>query len=438
MNRITHRSRVLLQIGGYAGVVDPNSSKATEALLLNLVGDAVPAEELSGRQLVFPDATDPRDRARSIREYLPQTAIARWAGARIADSFLIGIEPERFEVYPRGVTLAQLNEATNDILRQSRRPVTVALPTLENETLYGLHRLPWVDNVNHVRGIQLRRSPGLLDNEDFASWVDGPALAPTSWVNDDGNGQAQLAIARSPLWASHGPSSARLTAADNNPGQLRQLLGGLGNELRGKTISAEFTGVADVANALRFGIDDGLTTSWSAFHVGASPAVPETLTVQHTVAAAATALTAIVDVAADGTFWALRALAQEGEAVLEQLRDHGSRSFERQPASTRDLDGLGVPMVELLRKEGRGSQLLVTSMAPYAEVSSDEVDLEAPDQLMLHGTIMKLADRDRDGEDSSIWDTRLSKHAPAYALLSDHQLQQPTPEPTRPRVVEGA
>ena len=161
-------------MGGLIGAI---SSGTATTIVANSFAGSYADDYFNGWKLVMPDAANAADVNRVVTDYTSSTATFTWAGSRTDTTYT----SENFEVYaPESPGYAEINEVIDRALARRNHTVRVAYPTLDSETMYAMPS--WVRGENDIDLIQLRQSPNILSNSDFASWDSGPALAPSLWT----------------------------------------------------------------------------------------------------------------------------------------------------------------------------------------------------------------------------------------------------------------
>lgn len=409
------RPRVCRALGGRTGSI--SSGGAEFAVLGGLTGVAYDAHAFTGWLLVMPDAANATDRERIVTGYDAAAGRVDWVGARTDVTYT----SETFELYPPGVSLDDVNSALGETLDETGRAVVVHLPTIEGERNYTLRRLSWLETRSDVLAVFRRGSPNLLGNAGFELWRDGPAAAPALWTLTG----AGAAVARAASTQFFGGYAAQVTRAGTNC-YLEQVVGLLNRQLNGKTVTVGCWVVSGTASSARLIINDGVGTTASSYHTGGGAA--EFLSASRAIDAAASTLSVRLQVEQDETVDFDNAQLVERSSVHTELRDYTDTRFRRTGQRYELLDGLDAPVVELDRAPSRGAQLEVWSRSPFPTVSSDSEVIDAQRDLLVHGTVYRLARRHAEGEERTKWDRLMQEHRGPYAHLAARALQIPVPD----------
>ena len=401
-SRKTIRQRVLRELGGLVATV-ASGSTANAIVLSELENRFADDNALKNWRLLLPDdATAAQQRFVSAWD---DSAATISPNAALSDAPTVGDEVELYA--PGDPTHHEMNEAINRALQELRRPTWSAIPTRRGARRYGRVELPWVRDRFDVLGVKLRRSPNLLDNEDFENWGTGDSPALSGWVL---GGTAALATRTEPPDA-HAPFAVQVTRAGTDV-TLTQTPGLLDRQLIGTTLAVSVLCQSSVATAARLRVTDGSSTTNSSYHTGGGGF--ETLNLTHTIAAGATTLQVqLRHEATDGTSTWARAIAIEGSAVPTWLSEHGSEYAsvdEVRYTVANTPDGAAIVLVGSIE---RGAQLYVQSLQPYAELGSDAAVTDCPVEAAMALTLVRLARRRRAGENRARWDEVLGSWAPS-------------------------
>ena len=396
------RAAVIREFGSFADSLEQTSGSSGTITLPNAW--RANGASWAKRQLVLPDAAVAANRVREV------TAMTR--GVATLDSPITNIAAgARFELYPRDVSEGEINVAISQTLTQTKRPVTLTRTMLAGQLLYEMPA--WLADWNDIRAVFRRSSPCIIDNEDFSSWVNGWSAIPTGWAAadivgrraDDGSAELRLRLGT-------GTFTQEIPIAPRQDERRMSLL-----------IDADLTGTATLA----VGSLGSVTLE----------AGRNTTTLDVTVPDGDVSTTVTIGLDGDTTLNVYRVLAAWGTEIPEQLQQSGSDSYQQEEVRTRQRAGRARAAVELSASYAEG-QMLIHVLAPFADLTNDFTETEAGLRLLTHGAIFKLADREVDGRESSVWDARLSKHGGAYTSLASRLLQQPVPRPARPVTVWGA
>ena len=428
--RLSLMQAIARRLGGYTGSI--SSGDATSAVLAPLVGN-VPDDELIDHLLVMPDAANTTDTERLLTDWTKSTGTATWAGSRSDTTYT---SETFFTLPPASWTLDELRAAVNDVLDETRRTYRYIVPTLDDARVYQLQPITWLRDRDDVDGVYLRQSACMLHNEDFALWHNGTASAPDGWTLAGSGATA----ARATTFASHGPYTVQVTRVTNDATLVQdlpyQLAKQLIDDLADIAISVRCR--VGVASRIRVGIDDGNDTTWSSYHSGDGE--PEDLTATRTLTAAASRVRIVLSVdSGDTTGDFDSAIMVEGTTVENTLRDVGSDAMltSRLPYNVLNA-GSGIPLIDVGRAVGRGGQLIVLTRRPFATLSADSGTTEAPDQMVEHGTIYKLASRPKRYQDQTWMERLMAQHGQAYARLARGLIELPPQDPLRSVTVVGA
>lgn len=431
-DRATVLSRIVPRLGGKSGSI--TSGTATTAVLAGLVGGTGDNTRYVDWGLLMPKAATDASQYRVITGWADSTGTATFATRADTDytneTYLL--------VPPFSPSLADLRDACNETLRESRRTIRTILPTELRKRTYSLRALDWLRSVSDLDAVELRSSPNLLDNENFTRWQNGPALAPDSWTVAGTN----ATIARATTYAARGPYQATHTRVGADTTLTQSVPFSLAREFADRstpaTVSLAVLCVATSASKVRVGISDGLTTTYSSYHTGAGGV--ETLTVSKTLAAGATALSAVlsVDTGNTGAEW-IAAYLVDGTSVPDDLQDFGSDAYPARSLTQREYNS-GSPggVLELGSAPGPARQLVLVSRRPYVEVTLDTDTTDCPVELLEHGALFRIASIHRPGEDRTRLDRLLAVHGAAYTRLLRSGWDLPAPPPLQQFVVSGA
>ena len=406
------RADVLREFGGYAGTLGATDAAASTIVLPGAWG--ADGAQWRKNQLVFPDANE-GNRIRAVTKMVNGVASFDTTEQRVAIA-----EGERYELYPADLTAGEVDIAISQILRQTLHPIVFSMPLLPGRFLYEMPS--WLEDWRNIRAVHRSESPCVISNENFNSWVDGTQSVPTNWkLVTPAQNAASFAGPGVQLEHSAGVSSIALT-------QLI-LVSPEQNERR---------------LALLFDAD--LKSGDATFSVGSLGSVDasigrSTYTLNVTVPEDVNSVIVTVELG-DGVLAAdlilHRVLAQWGAALSDQLRDHGSQSYHSAALSPwSPVTGLVLPAVQLVDEYSDG-QMVVHALAPFADITADDQETDAADDLLIHGAIFKLSDREVGGREASVWDRRAVKHGNAYAERATRLRQDPVPDPVRPARVGGA
>lgn len=423
--------RIALELGGHAGNIA--SGNATSAVLTGLIGNTFDSVLVDDR-LYMPDAATVADSERTLTGWTGSSGTAAWAGNRSDTTY----SNETWFLLPAGYgySLADIQAAIDETLRQTRHAVRNVIPLVENRRQYALTDFPWITDSSLVTGVTRRSSPGLLDNESFDLWTNNPGASaisanPTSWTLAGASGK----VFRAASTQGYGPYQASLLEGGSDV-TLTQTVGLLDFQLVGKTIAGSMTCTAANASSLRLAISDGITTTYSSYHTGGS--TPETLTLSKEIAATATTLTVFPAQTVTATESIHRVLAQEGSAIDTRLQDHGSDYFREQSEDYRVRTIGGVPTIVLNYFYGRQQQLVVSSTAPYAALSTDAAVSDIPADVLEQGTLYHLLSKSKPNQDRTRLDGEMFRHGSAYRRLTNRLLDDPAPDAQARVVVRGA
>ena len=394
------RQAILKELGG---LVDEVASGTTSTIVAtNLLNRFYDDNALKNATVYLPD-DDAADRQRAISAWDDSTQTIT-PNTNLADAPTAGDDLEIY--FPGDPTHEELNQAVNRGLQELRRPTYTAIPTRQGARRYGQTEIPWARDRHDILEVQLRRSPNLLDNEDFEQFGTGDSPALASWVLSGDS--ATVTRVESAQFA--GPFAVTLTRNGTNA-TLTQTIGLLDRQLIGETLQFSVQCYATAANVARLSVSDGTQTS-TATHTGGSSV--ETLSVSDfVVAAGATTLTvALTHITSDGSSTWGRAIAYEGDTVPEWLAGYGSEhaasgDVAYETVSTPD----GVAIVLTRRSEGRRKQLWVTSLKPFSELPADSAVTDCPLDAARAVAISDLARRRR-RENQERWDELYALWAP--------------------------
>jgi hypothetical protein len=400
-SRKTIRQRVLRELGGLVATV---ASGSTTAVVLNELENRFADDNaLKNWRLLLPDGAA-ADQQRFVSAW-DDSAATISPNATFTDAPTASDEVELYA--PGDPTHHEMNEAINRALQELRRPTWSSIPTRRGARRYGRVELPWVRDRFDVLSVRLRRSPNLLDNEDFENWGTGESPALSGWVLA---GTGALSTRTEPADA-HAPFAVRLSRVGTDT-TLTQTPGLLDRQLVGKTLSVSVLCQSSVAAAARLRVTDGSSTTNSSYHTGGGGF--EALSLTHTVAAGATTLQVqLRHETTNGTSMWARAIAIEGSSVPTWLSEHGSEYAsvdEVRQTVANTPDGAAIVLADSVE---RGTQLYVQSLQPYAELDSDSAVTDCPVEAAMALTLVRLARRRRAGENRARWDEVLGSWAPS-------------------------
>lgn len=395
------RQRVLSELGGLVATVASGSTESS-IVLNELENRFADDNALKNWRLLLPDDAV-GDQQRFVATW-DDSAAAISPNAALSDAPTAGDDVELYA--PGDPTHHEMNEAINRGLQELRRPIWSSIPTRRGARRYGRVELPWVRDRFDVLGVKLRRSPSLLDNEDFENWGTGDSPALSRWVLA---GADALATRTEPADA-HAPFAVQLTRAGADA-TLTQTSGLLDRQLIGKTVTVSVLCRSGVAAAARLRVTDGVVTTNSSYHTGGGGF--ETLSLTHTVASGATTLQVeLRHETTDGTSTWARAIALEGSSVPTWLSEFGSEYAsvdEVRHTVANTPDGASIVLAGSVE---RGAQLYVQSLQPYAELDSDSAVTDCPLEAAMALTLVRLARRRRN-ENRARWDEVLGSWAPS-------------------------
>lgn len=400
-SRKTIRQRVLRELGGLVATVATGST-ANAVVLSELENRFADDNALKNWRLLLPDDAA-ADQQRFVSAW-DDSAATVTPNAALGDPPTAGDDVELYA--PGDPTHHEMNEAINRGLQELRRPTWSSIPTRRGARRYGRVELPWVRDRFDVLGVKLRRSPNILDNEDFENWGTGDSPALSRWVL---SGTDALATRTEPADA-HAPFAVQLSRVGTDA-LLTQTPGLLDRQLIEKTLAVSVLCRTSVATAARLRVTDGVTTTDSSYHSGGGGF--ETLNVSHEVSAGATTLQVeLRHETTNGTSTWARAVALEGSVVPAWLSELGSEyasvdDVRHTVANTPD----GAAIV-LANGAERGAQLYVQSLQPYAELDSDNAVTDCPLEASMALTLVRLARRRRN-ENRARWDEVLGSWAPS-------------------------
>ena len=419
--------RVVSHLGGWAGTVT-GAPTVTEVLLPELQGSSARDVDHDGNLLIFYNATVVADQQRAITAWDVSTGLAT------IDALSAAPTGEPYVVLPRNSwTLQQIIDGMNEALRTVQYTQRIAIPTMDEAYLYPLTQFTELAQMagRLDPGIGIRNSPSLLDNDTFDFWPAGAAAAPRSWVLAGSGGT----IARSTSNPVVGGFSAAITRAGTNV-TLTQSVGLLNQQLQGAQVAAELAGVSDVASALRIGINDGVTTTFSDYH--SASGLMERLTVAKTLSSDALLCDIIVTVDADDVVNVGQVEAAEGASIPAPLNRHGSQAYPTFTFPGQPSNLGGGPHVVLDEPTARGAQLLVTARRTFHEVTSPTLEVDIPTDLWEHASVYFIASKHREGQSRDRLDRLMAIHGPAYLAFADDVIDIPAPRRRRRRRVGGA
>lgn len=398
------------QCGGYAGTLDATDGNI-ETITLPGAWRAN-GGEWDRSQLVFPDASS-ANRVRSV------TSMEN-GRAGIASRAAVA-EGERYELYTEDLSEGEVNDAISQTLNQTLRPVAFQIPA--NGRL--LYEMPdWLTDWRNIRAVHVGTSPGVIANEDFSSWVHGTHAAPTSWE--------AIVTAAGAATSGRGAGGVRLDTAGGGITLRQRIQLARGQSERRLSLLIDATG---------HGADYEVHSGHNNFILGtaASSHARTESTLDVVVPVEADDVTVDLVVSVSGTSVTVhRVLGQWGAKLNDQYRRLGSQSFHSDVLTRwRPVTGRVHPAIEI-DYERSGEQLKVHALAPFPDATTDEEESDAAVDLLMHGAIFKLADREVAGRDASVWDRRATKHGRAYEERATRLRQDPVPDPVRPRVVRGA
>ena len=415
-SRSTLMARIAPIIGGYAGSIA--SGGATTAVLTGLVG-AFPDDELNDAALLMPDAATAADQIRVITDWTGLTGTATF-GTRADTTYT----SETYIVLPKGTyTVLELRDTIDKALRDTRRTLRMIIPTARDRRRYPLAAVTWLRNARDVDGVQLRASPNLIDNEDFARWHNGTTSAPDGWTLA-GSGAT---IARGATFPSYGAYTAQVTRVANDATLTQDVPYYLAKQLIDDlaTVAIKVRCTATVASRVRVGINNGVSTTYSSYHSGDGE--PEDLTASLTLTAAASRVQIVLSVDTGDTMGDFdMAVLVEDSAVPDALWFAGSESmFERDLTYNIENAGSGVPVLVLACEQSRRQQLVIVSRRPYATLATDGATTEAPADLIEAKTIYELSAMMKPGQDRARPDRLMQQYGQKYRRLASGLIDKP-------------
>lgn len=425
------RAAVVRQLGGYAGVLAGTEGAQTSLALPGAF--RATGADWRGRQLYFPDATSAGDRERAVTRMANGVATIESRSAVTAG--------ERYELYPDGVSAQEVDAALSEVLLQTLAPVTFARPLHSDRVTMPA----WLDDWQNIRALHRGDSPCLVTNEDFSSWVHGLTRPPTGWVSDGPDVDLHGGGCR-----LRGPGTLAQDIhleARRDTRELSVLVdveihaGAATFEVGSSTLALSRANL-DIDRMLFVGDGNAMTFANPADQAGveAYPLVSGVLRRTVTIAPDDELIVRVRVEGDEGYVVVRRVLCQWGAQVEYQLETEGSGSYHESGLTEwRPLTGYVETTVDLGPGQGAGpGQLVVYALAPYPDLAADDQETEAPLDLLMHGAIFKLSDREVAGREASVWDRRARKHGPAFSSLADRLRQDPVPLPVAPVVVQGA
>ena len=343
---------------------------------------------------------------RFVNEYNPE------AGELTVDAFDAGSTPQAnavIELTPLGdPDPEELNTTINRVLQKTRRSVISFIPTVLGQRDYPLIRYPWIIGAADVMLVRLRHSPNLVDNETFDVWGDGKQNIPPRWV---------LSGAGATITRRKGIDEGRaaLLARTSADAMLRQSLGTLHGQLRGKQVTASVDVWCSAANRARISLRDesGQNIVRSGFHDGDSR-WQQLVVSGYTVNEERDGLEIALEVsgaAAEATF--TNVFVVEGESVHSNLIKYGSYSYDARPIKHRIIN-VATPMVYLKEEPGRQAQLMITSTQRFTPLGAEDEETDCEREAVVAGTIAELSRRRAAGEDQTRWQDLERIYTPIY------------------------
>lgn len=432
--------RLAQELGGETGSI--SSGTATTAVLAGLVGTHED-DYFNGDLLIMPDAANAGDRERVITDWTGSTGTATWGGARTDTTYT----SETFFILPAELafTLTRIQDAIDEVLRETRQTVRNILPTIDGAIFYPLSRFGWIRGAGDVSKVWYRASPNLLDNSSFEVWDAGPGSStitanPTSWTLAGAGGIIYRAITN----AARGRFASQIVRAGTNL-TLTQSIGLLNQQLAKPTdetaaitrdITVRAIGISTVTSGLRIQIDDG-SGQTNGTYLAANTF--DRFTATRTLAAAATLLDIIIQInTTDHTARVDHVVAVEGTTIPQTLIDYGDEGYALQDVQSAVINMGGVPTVALVTSQGRGGQIVIESRMPYPALTADALESDAFAALVEHGTLFKMASKFHVNRDQTKFLELRARHGAAYSRLAELVIDIPPKQPMPSVVVTGA
>ena len=429
--RLAVMQRIVPAVGGIAETIV--SSTTNSAILNGLAGGTGDDSYYVGWPLFMPNASGTADQARAVSEWDDSAGEAKWVEATSGAPAVSSV----FMLMPKfSWNLTQLRNSVNETLRETKRSIRTVIPTTPDQSIYWLGGMDWVRGSSDIIAVYQRHSPNMLDNENFERWQNGDASAPDSWTLA-GIGAV---VARTTSYAIRGPFAASLSRSSADATLTQSLPQELVYYLAQNTETLTLTASvhASVASAVRIGINNGSTTTYSSYHTGGGGV--EFLTVSTTLTATATDVKAVlsVDTTDDTATWSWVGLTV-GSEMAQTLLDAGSSGYSEEPIDWQGI-GVGSPSgaIQLVSAPSGYRQLVVLTRRPYAEVTSDTATIDCPAEVLETGAIYRLASRIREGQSREHLDALARVHGPAYSRLAARLIENPTSKPFRRVIVRSA
>lgn len=424
------RQAVLRRLGGQ--VVNVDSGTTTTFLSTDLEyshgGDD---NGLNGWLCYCADLTD-TDGRRSASSY--DDSLGKVTVDTMSDTPASG---DTLELYPPGSPLPhEINYYLDRTLEETKRSVWTYIPTADEDRVYSLVDLPWIETAADVLAVYVRNSPNLLNNEGFELWGDGTTANMPSWALAGNNATVTRLTG-----VRHG-YSARLTRSGTDC-YLEQSIP-WHEQLRGDTLTLSAICTSSTNSTARITVYDGVGTTNGTVNSGTTRA---TLSATHTVNAAATELKVRLErITQNGTADWENAICVEGSSIPAELTDTGSTQASISDVQYRITNDIA-PAIFLKERKSRGQQLVVVSLQrhfPLVSSPPDYVVTGTPDntgttdfpvEAAVAGTVMRLAKVRKWGRDHTKWEDLEREFAPQYATWAARLAQVPTPDLTTNQVV---
>lgn len=348
-------------------------------------------DEFAGKFMLRPEAAGAADRTRRISSYDSTQGLFGHGGASYSDTTATGESVEIVLVEPYLV-----DNAIQVALGRLRRRHVTELPTVQGQTVYWLHALPWVTGPAELAAVTLRRSPVVTRDRYIESWGQmgsAGALLPDWWTLSG----AGASVARSTAQNRRSQHGTAITRAGTDC-VLAQDVGLLPNgtaaanseTLAGKQFAFTAVVLAGAAATVRAQWLDGTQTVSSAYHTG--DGAWQELTAEGTIAPAATGLTVRVSVETnDGTYFVDECFGHEG-ALTDTIRrdEYGEDVVEHQ------IDQTGASVALVVPRTPRGQQLRVWTNRPYpqfdaARVMAGTADADVSDAPLAEVATLAIA-----------------------------------------------
>lgn len=319
------------------------------------------------------------------------------------------------------------HDALNRALQETERAVASVVPTYEGQRNFTFLNAPWIEHAKDVVGVYQRQSPNMLDNSSFELWGRGDDASLHAW-DLSGSSATVTRVA-----GTYGRFAARVTRSGSDV-TVSQTIPIPITHLYGKDIAVFGRIKSSTGSMASIRINDGTDTTSTSQHDGGGDwdEFPATHTVNADAVGPLTIELRLTD--SDGTADFENVVACL-DAVPDWLKDWGDQHARYEEIDHQVVQFGSYVRVITNQTQTPGKQILVFSTQPYFTLDEDDDVTDMPLQAAVAGTIVKLAEVHRKGENRERWDRLGALWQPRYDALRRSLAQAPRDNPTPQRVV---